>query len=201
MPLILESYDSLPYIDTEISAAAREKADRELRRELKSVDTAAQHPLLPAQRQPQFSELVTKELERLAAGQPREGGIDLSRYQELDEPSEDNDAAAWREALRAAYTSSTLLKGRHTNLTLLEELGKNAWLMGNSQLDQILKALDQELSATKEEVDSVNRERKSAQEASKGELDALEDTWKKGIGRLIEVQLAADQLRTDLRGR
>lgn len=141
---------------------------------------------------------MRKELERVSAGHPRDGGIDLSRYEELDQPSEDDDAATWRRTLRTAYVSNTYLAGRHTNLALLEELGKNAWLMGNAQLDQTVKALDQELAFLKEEVDSVNRDRKSAQEASKGELLALESTWKEGIGRLIEVQLATDQLRQEL---
>ena len=160
-----------------------------------------QHPLVPALPEPKFSELVQQELARVESGSARQGGIDLSRYEDLDEPSATDDAATWRRTLRTAYISSTYLSGRHVNLALLEELGKNAWLVGNSQLDQILKALDQELAISKEEVDSVNRERKSAQETSKGELVALEETWKKGIGRLIEVQLATDQLRNELRNR
>lgn len=146
-----------------------------------------------------FSDLVAKELSRVDAGQPRSGGIDASRYEEPDEPSADDDAVTWRKSLRSAYVSNIYLQSRHTNLSLLEELGKNAWLVGNSQLDQIMKGLDQELATLKEEVDSVNRERKVAQEGSKGEILALEDTWRKGIGRLIEVQLATDQLRREIR--
>lgn len=144
---------------------------------------------------------MTKEFSRIEAGKPREGGIDLTRYEELDEPSPKDDAETWRNTLRTAYISSTYLAGRHINLSLLEELGKNAWLLGNSHMDQILRSLDQDLAALKEEVDGVNRERKSAQEASKGELLALEDTWKRGIGRLIEVQLATDSLRQEMNAR
>lgn len=138
---------------------------------------------------------MEQEVQRVGAGQPRTGGIDLTRYEEPDEPTADEDPQVWRKSLRSAYISSTYLAGRHTNLGLLEELGKNAWLMGNLQLDQVLKSLEQELNVLKEEVDEVNRSRKLAQEGSKGEILALDDTWRKGIGRLIEVQLAIDQLR------
>lgn len=168
-------------------------------RELKNTNASEPHPTLPAASDVTFSDLIAKELGRIESGQPRDGGIDLSRYEEPDEPSADDDAATWRKSLRSAYISNIFLQGRHTNLALLEELGKNAWLVGNSQLDQILKSLDQELTALKEEVDDVNRERKAAQEGSKGEILALEDTWRKGIGRLIEVQLATDQLRQEIR--
>lgn len=142
---------------------------------------------------------MAQELYRVESGEPRESGIDMSRYEEPDEPSTDDDAATWRKALRSAYASNTYLGSRHINLGLLEEWGKNAWLLGNSQLEQILKSLDHELARLKEEVDSVNRERKLAQEGSKGEILALEETWKQGIGRLIEVQLATDQLRQEIR--
>lgn len=156
------------------------------------------HPSLPAGQDVIFSDLMAKELSRIAAGQQPEGGVDRSRYEEPDEPSAEDGAEAWRKSLRSAYISGAYLEGRHINLALLEELGKNAWLLGNSQLDSILKDLERELAELKEEVDSVNRDRKLAQEGSKGEILALEDTWKKGIGRVIEVQLATDQLRQQI---
>ena len=212
MPLILEAHDSLPCestlvvttikltstdIDGETSKAARDQAEQLVQRELRNDDRSGAHPSLPSLPDASFSELISRELDRIGLEKPKETGIDLSRYEEPDEPSADADISAWRESLRNAYISSAYLGGRHVNLALLEELGKNAWLMGNSQIDQILKGLDQELSDLKEQVDSVNRERKAAQEGSHGELQALEETWKKSIGRLIEVQLATDRLRED----
>jgi pre-mRNA-splicing factor SPF27 len=170
-----------------------------VQRELRNADIRQPHPGLPEEQNVTFSDGIAKELSRHAAGQPLEGGIDRSRYQEPDEPSADDDAETWRKSLRSAYISGAYLEGRHINLALLEEFGKNAWLLGNSQLDGILKDLDRELAQLKEEVDSVNRDRKLAQEGSKGEILALEDTWKKGIGRVIEVQLATDQLRQQVR--
>jgi pre-mRNA-splicing factor SPF27 len=186
-------------IDEAVSQDARDRANALVQRELRNVNVKEPHHNLPATSDVSFSDLITAELSRIASGQEREGGIDRSRYEEPDEPSTDDDAATWRKSLRSAYISSAYLEGRHVNLALLEELGKNAWLVGNSQLDSILKDLDKELAQLKEEVDSVNRDRKLAQEGSRGEILALEDTWKKGIGRVIEVQLATDQLRQDMR--
>lgn len=185
-------------IDETVSQDARDKANALVQRELRKTNEQGPHPNLPVASDVSFSDLIATELNRIASGQQRQGGIDRSRYEEPDEPSTDDDAAAWRSSLRNAYISSAYLEGRHINLALLEELGKNAWLVGNSQLDSILKDLDKELAELKEAVDSVNRDRKLAQEGSKGEFLALEETWRKGIGRVIEVQLATDQLRNEM---
>lgn len=84
------------------------------------------------------------------------------------------------------------------NLSLLEESGKNAWLMGNVQLEAVLKELEAELSSVKEQVDSVNKARKSAQEGSRGEMLALEEAWRRGISQVLEVQVATAGLRREL---
>lgn len=92
----------------------------------------------------------------------------------------------------------TYLRGRQTNIALLEEHGKNAWLISNSHLDDIQKRLDSELANVKSQSEDINRARKAAQEDSKGELLGLDETWKQGISRIIETQLATDQLRQSL---
>jgi len=84
-----------------------------------------------------------------------------------------------------------------TNLSLLEEYGKNAWLISNSQLEDILRDLERELSERKEGVEKVNRGRKTAQENSRAELTWLEEGWKQGVGKIIEVQLATDGVKRE----
>lgn len=159
------------------------------------------HPLIPVEPVSQFSELIEQELERKVAKLPITGGIDLSRYQEPEGPSDDNDIAAWKQALQRAYTSTTYLSGRASNLSLLEELGKNAWLIGNSQLENMLLQLETELKEISLVTDNVNKARKSAQEGSRGELLALEETWKQGIGRILEVEVACEELRNQILGK
>lgn len=87
---------------------------------------------------------------------------------------------------------------RHENLSLLEENGKNAWLIGNSQLEDILRGIEKELTETKDTAESVNKERKIAQENSKGELIGLEESWKRGVGAILDVELAAEGLRLQI---
>ena len=156
------------------------------------------HSSIPNEPDVHFSEIMRQELQRKAAGQPLTGGIDLSRYEQPGEPSEVADITAWTQSLQKAYTSSTYLSGRVSNLVLLEELGKNAWLIANSQLEGILGHLEKELQELNAATENVNRSRKAAQEGSQGEMTILEDTWKRGIGRILEVEVAIEKLRTQI---
>lgn len=228
MPLINESHDSLPCglpplfplsretaawtnrispdIDPELSAEARAQVDKMISAELPPDYQSTLHPSIPALPEPRFSPLMQQELARKEAGLPLTGGIDLSRYEAPEPPSgtsapgTDSSQALdeWRRTLQRAYTSSSHLSTRHTNLTLLEENGKNAWLIANSQLEEILRGLEKELADTKEAVEGVNRQRKIAQEARKGEFVGLEETWRRGVGAIIDVELAAESLRMQI---
>ena len=137
---------------------------------------------------------------------PLTGGIDLSRYEAPEPPARTSDAEGnstpnldeWRQTLQKAYTASSHLAMRHENLALLEENGKNAWLIGNTQLEDILRGIEKELTETKETAEAVNKERKIAQEASKGELVGLEESWKRGVGAILDVELAGEGLRMQI---
>ena len=194
----MESHDSLPYIDADISETQREGANRLIRRELAKDHSAAVHPSLAEEPSSRLSAALQAELNRAGAGQALTNGIDLSRYESFDEISAESDVEIMKSALQTAYANITYLRDRQMNISLLEEYGKNAWLVSNSQLEDVQKRLDAELAETKEQSENTNRMRKAAQENSRGELLGLEDTWKQGIGRIIETQLATDQLKQDL---
>ncbi|KEF62600.1 uncharacterized protein A1O9_00573 [Exophiala aquamarina CBS 119918] len=195
MSLILQSHESLPYVDGDISDADRATALALITRELPLDHDSTIHPSLGLPPTVNFSEIVLTEINRVAAGEPWHGGIDLTRYEAPDGPASDTSQDAWRQALRNAYVSNMYLSGRHSNLTLLDEYGKNAWLIGNSQLEILLQELEQELARLKVDVENVNKARKAAQENSRGELLGLEETWKRGIGKLLEIQVAEAGLR------
>lgn len=144
-----------------------------------------------------FSDLLEQELDRKAAGKTLTG-IDLSRYQAPEEPGEGGDLDEWRSVLKQAYVSSSHLAGRQCNLQLLSEYGKNAWLVGNSQLEEILAHLEKELADLKARADEVNRARKAAQVASQPELTGLDQTWRHNFAEMIQVQVAAAELRHEL---
>ena len=151
----------------------------------------------------QFSDLIEQELARKAAGLPMHGGIDTSRYEAVEppatDPTSDEDRPeimdAWRDSLRKAYAASTHLRNRLTNLALLEKFGKNAWLVGNSQLEAMLRTLEKELVEVREQTDGVNKARKRHQEDVRDELETLNESWRERIGRVIEAEAASELLR------
>lgn len=133
----------------------------------------------------------------LSTSTPLPGGVDLSRYEAPSLPST-NDAAALRPVLQAAYASSAYLGARLTNLGLLETYGKNAWLVANSQLEDILRELEKEVAAARAEVEDVERERRMVQESGRGEMEGLEREWRERVGRVVETQAAAEGLRREI---
>ncbi len=182
-------------IDPDITQVERQQAKTLIARHLPSRHTTIPHPSLAPLPATNFSDIFRKEMDRIAAGEPRQQGIEVSRYEAPDEPASESDEATMRQALRTAYISSTFLSDRHTNLQLLDEFGKNAWLIGNSQTEEIFQGLERELAGLKSETESVNKTRKAAQENSKAELLTLQENWKRGIGKTLEIQVATDQLR------
>ena len=184
-----------PDIDPEITDAERQRAKALIAKHLPRDHTTTSHPSLAPLPAAKFSDILRQQIDRVAAGEPRQQGIDVSRYEAPEDPASDSDEAAMRQALRNAYISSTFLSDRDTNLHLLDEFGKNSWLIGNSQTEAILQDLERELAGLKSESETVNKARKTAQEQSKGELLTLQENWKRGIGKVLEVQVATDQLR------
>lgn len=189
-------------VDVEPSAAARQKAQQLINAELPQDHATTLHPSIPPAPESQFSPLIQQELSRKATGAPLTGGIDLTRYEAPEPPTHADGEAPnleeWRQTLQKAYVSSSHLTKRHENLALLEENGRNAWLIGNSQLEDILRGLEKELADTKEAAEEVNKQRKLVQEARQGELVSLEETWKRGVGAVLDVELAAEGMRMQI---
>lgn len=170
--------------------------------ELTPENATALHPSIPAAPETKFSPLVQQELDRKATGAPLTGGIDLTRYEAPEPPTRADGEAPnldeWRQTLQKAYVSSSHLTKRHQNLALLEENGKNAWLIGNAQLEDILRDVERELADTKEAVEEVNKQRKQAQDARQGELVGLEETWRRGVRSVLDVELASETIRMQI---
>lgn len=186
-------------------AGARAVIDAEIRSA--GVDTSDLHPaLIPAAKyQPQYSNFIEREHARLDGDATSKlSGIDMKRYEDLEapentDPTSDEDKPEllerWNKALKQAYTSSEYVEGRLTQLGLLEKFGKNSWLVGNSQLENILKGIEAELADVRKQQEEVETLRRSQQESVQGEMQTLEDTWKKGVGRVLETEVAAEGLK------
>ncbi|CAD0094015.1 unnamed protein product [Aureobasidium vineae] len=54
------------------------------------------------------------------------------------------------------------------------------------------------LSQRKIELEDIDKARRDGQNARKGELEALEQQWKIGVGQMIEVEVAAEKLRLEI---
>ncbi|KAF1941149.1 hypothetical protein EJ02DRAFT_348547 [Clathrospora elynae] len=212
MPLMYESHDYLPYVDTppdaDSAAVARALVDAEIR--CAGVDTSELHPALAtaAKYIPTFTDFIEREHARLDDDPTSKlSGIDLKRYEDLDAPENTNPTSdedrpelleRWNKALKQAYTSSEYVQGRLTQLSLLEKFGKNAWLVGNSQLEDVLKGIEAELADVRKQQEDVEMLRRSQQDNVSGEIKTLEETWQKGVGRVLETEVAAEGLKQQI---
>ncbi|KAF2258934.1 hypothetical protein CC78DRAFT_537436 [Lojkania enalia] len=212
MPLINESYDSLPYVDAPPDPASLAAAKALIDADVKTagVDAAQLHPaLIPAALYtPQFTDALQHEHARLQAHPSSKlSAIDLKRYEDLEappntSPTSDEDRPEllerWIQVLKRAYTSSEYLNARVTELGLLEKFGKNAWLIGNAQLEDILKAIETDLASVKKQQEEVDALRRSQQESVGGEIKALEETWRTGVERMLATQVAVEGLKRQI---
>jgi pre-mRNA-splicing factor SPF27 len=185
-------------IDPDITVKERTHINNLITSEVFPDASRILHPSMPSEPALRPTELMRQELDRKAAGLPITEGIDLSRYEAPESPSDDSDVTAWKRTLQTAYTSSTYLSGRISNLPLLEDHGRNVWLIANYQLEGILRQLEKELEELKSATENVNKSRKAGQEDSRGEITGLEETWKRGIGRILEVEVGVEEIRQQI---
>ncbi|OTA98750.1 hypothetical protein M426DRAFT_325743 [Hypoxylon sp. CI-4A] len=188
-------HESLPYVDPEPTPMERHAAEDLIAKErLRCPATPA---IIAARRpiRPNLGPTWAPEISRAGVGIPMKA-IDLSRYEASTSPDDLSDKPAQLAGdLRRAYAALTYLNGRHAHLQLLDAYGKNAWLVGNWQLERELKALERELEAKKREIDLVNIQRRRAQDEVGGELKGLDEAWKRGVGKVLETEIATETLR------
>jgi pre-mRNA-splicing factor SPF27 len=205
-------------LDGEITPSDRAAAEAIIQGSLPS-STSRPHPSLPSPAPSNITPTLQVELDRLAAGDSvKTPGIDLARYEpaELSAVLSALTASSKRangiskltlsdgvtqvtpkslnDILGQAYSSHTYVAGRTSHLALLEQYGKNAWLIGNAGLEQILAGLERELAALKTESDGLNRARREAQEAARGEMEGLQAEWRAGVGRAVEAEIAGEEM-------
>ncbi|KAK0616111.1 Pre-mRNA-splicing factor SPF27 [Bombardia bombarda] len=206
MPSITVVHESLPYIDAEPNPTERAAAEALIATERSLVPDDPFHALLPPQNNTTYlTPLLEAELSR-AATSTKLDALDLTRYEAFDPPSPEELASLTPRAAKAkltsllslAYATQTYVSQRRAHLALLDSYGKNAWLVGNWHLEAELKSLEKELAETRRAIDVVTLQRKGAQDEAGPELKGLEETWKRGIGRVLETEAAAEGLRREV---
>ncbi|OAA42845.1 BCAS2 family protein [Beauveria brongniartii RCEF 3172] len=187
-------HESLPYIDDEPSASALASARALISAELAASASPSPPPSVPSS----FSPLMTTELERVASQTPL-APLDLARYEAPEPLPASASAAAQRLPLERALVSASYLAARNQNLKLLDRAGRNAWLLGNYHVEAELRSLEAELAATRREMDLVNAARAARQNDVKAEMQGLEETWRTRVGKVLETEVAVDELRQQIR--
>ena len=186
---------------TDIDSAPSEDA-LAAARALIEAETATSSPKpAPEAKEPSFSRAMQTEQQRIASQAPLDT-FDKHRYEAQEAPApgqEDSSSETLRQPLERAYVSSSYLASRNQNLALLDRAGKNAWLLSNYHVEAELRAIEAELAATKREIDLVNAARATRQNDVKAEIQGLEETWRKGVGRVLETEVAVEELRSKIR--
>ncbi|KAK3328382.1 Pre-mRNA-splicing factor SPF27 [Cercophora scortea] len=219
MPSITTIHESLPYIDQDPTPSERSAAESLIASERLLVPDDPFHALLPPSPSTSTSTskyltpLLQAEFDRISSSKSTNPpntptstklhALDLTRYESLDPPtltslSLPESLTTLRTALSRAYATHTYLSGRRAHLALLDSYGKNAWLVGNFHLEGELKALERELGAVRREIDVVTLQRKGAQDEAGPEIRGLDETWRKGVGRVLETEAAAEGLRREV---
>lgn len=70
--------------------------------------------------------------------------------------------------------------------------------MGNWHLEGELRALEREVAAARRAVDLVTLRRQRLQREAGGEITGLDEAWRKGVGRVLEAEVAAEGLRREV---
>lgn len=70
--------------------------------------------------------------------------------------------------------------------------------MGNWQLEAELRALEREVAAARRDVDLITLRRQRLQRDSGGEITGLDEAWRRGVGRVLEAEVAAEGLRREV---
>jgi pre-mRNA-splicing factor SPF27 len=147
--------------------------------------TDKEHPFVASlSRIPEPPSFWAAEYERISQNKPLTG-IDLERYQLSND-------------VKANLVAAEYLASRTDNLALLETYGTNAWLIGNAIQSHALGVLEQELAELKEEAVRVNRERKHAHLEVGGQIDKLNQRWRKAIRGIVEVEIACAGLEDEI---
>ncbi|EAQ92452.1 hypothetical protein CHGG_00687 [Chaetomium globosum CBS 148.51] len=188
-------HESLPYVDPDTTPAERAAAEALIAEERTQVPDDPHHLHLPPAPSPTafLTPLLTAELTRLSTTDP--SSPSQSKLTALDFTRRAPNSSKPRSRGRTA--SHSYIASRRTHLALLEAYGKNAWLVGNAALEGEVRAAEQELAGARREVDATTLRRRAAQDAVAGEMAALEEAWRRGVGRVLETEAAVEGLRRE----
>lgn len=116
-------------------------------------------------------------------------GIDLSRY-DIDAFDNGKDSEISDEQLKNYCVSLVYLQDGLENLKLLEQYGKNQWLLANDSLEQSLQNLQQAVREERAKVSLAKLQKKELEQSAQSSVEYLNNRWTEGIRNVIEVGIA-----------
>lgn len=150
---------------------------------------------------PSFSPAIQIELDRIASATPL-APLALDRYEAQEAPPPS--AASLSDLLAVldrAAVSDAYLAARAQNLALLDAHGRPAWLLANHLLEAHLRRLERDLADTRRDIDRVNIDRQRRQDHVRAEMLSLDASWRAGVSKVLETELATEDLKQQIRDR
>jgi len=206
-----DKIDLLPYADEPPSKELEEQVQQMIIQEM-----TAFHPNMDAYlekygepRSPSFqgSLFLDSEYQRLAIS--NEKGIleeamkirplNMSKY-ELQPPplNKQNDANAWRDAIKNAQAQLEHQYLRICNLELLNSYGSNVWIKYNEYLETLKTRLEKILNSIRHEIEDINLQRKNEQLSCGQVLRHLEAKWLDLVKKNRDLQIACLKLENEI---
>lgn len=167
-----------------------------IEREADHLNSSKLHSNVVADSKSFLTPMLEKQLSRISQNEPLEHEIDLDKYSKLHTKDSIGSSVLNIERSIVALEYSCIAQ---ENLSLLAEYGKNQWLIGNDQLEQKLKKIEEKIQDEKRQIDSINWERKTKQSESASTFEYLEDRWKDGLKRVLDVNVANLALESELK--
>ncbi|KAJ2158238.1 hypothetical protein GGF46_003915 [Coemansia sp. RSA 552] len=190
--------DSLPYIDKEYDDPdTRTRVLEMIQEEMGRMSP----PLVPRDSSLfKGNAVLRQEYERVRAGDQLPP-FDVNRYK-LEAPSgpeNESNVGAWKQAADNAASQLEHQRIRLENLELLQHFGVNVWKLGNYQKEQLLEHIEAATRECKDKGMHLNKARKQEQLEAGAKLVDLESRWSEGVRKCIEIQVASDHLRHEIR--
>lgn len=196
--------DALPYIDTQLgSTEVAQQVKALIDEEMTHFDPRDYLSSLPAPELPFLStEIMTKEFERLDAGQPLQG-FDPAKYKvEAPEGADAQDHEVWRAQADNLAMQLEYNRLRHTNLEMLDRWGNKAWVAHSCLVKRTESVLGKEANGLREAREEVNKKRKLDQISCGNELRKLNNELEQYVqdnavvtGALWNLEGEVDRLR------
>ncbi|PHH61910.1 hypothetical protein CDD81_7715 [Ophiocordyceps australis] len=190
-------HESLPYIDPDPSPESLSAA----RALIATSPSSNPPPPLPSSPPISFSPALEEYFCHISAN-TSSAPLSLSRYEAQDLGSPTCTAVsieAIRSGLENSCLSYTYLEARAENLALLENSGAQAWLCANYHAEHLLAQTEALLAQQRRAIDLLNARRLERQQSVADELRTLDDAWRKGVARVVETQLAVQNIRQQIR--